>query len=252
MNHFENLQSTAVDLERLAAHLGPSAIAQPRSLKTRGLLLSQDILRWLDARLRAIPQITGDAASQYREKTFPLFVRKFGGRIIEIRNDLAARGLTNPLLDTIHEDMQFQGISPDYVVRETAEVIEQLALEIPPGETERPYKGFSDARIAQLAIDEADKLDSLLKDFQDNVRKGMSYQMAHHFFNVAFNTCCRDVIRNLHIELLIRIPSAKDAEVEDMFPLMLAEPQSGDVVVASELCASWLRMTAAKLRSRVS
>src|SRR5437773_12096901 len=50
MTHFENLQRTTADLRVLNTHLGPSAIAQPNSLITRGLVLSRGILQWLDAR----------------------------------------------------------------------------------------------------------------------------------------------------------------------------------------------------------
>jgi hypothetical protein len=203
------------------------------NIREHGLTLSKDILDFLAERQRNDPhpqQVPGFHASSdggadihnnstppFMSQTLVLFAQKFESRIADIRDEFSSRCLKDSSLNALHVNPEHNIFgNSDAAIREMGESIRKLALLFPP---EGLYNDTSDARLAEMAIEEVgtmdDKaqkaIDGMQAISQDGATQG-TLDFKRFLFWTDFRDCCLDQVEYLRADILKRLgPSACDS-----------------------------------------
>jgi hypothetical protein len=203
------------------------------NVREQGLTLSKEILDFLAERERNDPHTeqaprehgasAGGAINRvnmtpkYMQETLVLFGGKFESRIADIHDEFASRGLHDSTLDALYKDPahnMFGNI--DAAITRIAESIRTLALLAPPSGL---YKDVSDAKLAQIAIEEANKMDEMTSHAMGELSPRYpppvppDAEAIRFFFMSTFRDCCLNQVQYLRSELMKRLgPSAYDTD----------------------------------------
>jgi len=143
------------------------------NLRENGLALSKDILSFLEERQRANPGVQGppffgvgqsqsrsnnDKTPQYMKLSRDLFTERFEARIADLHDEFSRIGLQESELEGAYKHLPTIFGNVDTAIQHIAASIRTLALLCPP---DGLYNGISDARLADLAIEEADRVDAM-------------------------------------------------------------------------------------------
>jgi hypothetical protein len=206
------LQIGLEPLKKAHESAGPKVPAQPAAIvspppipsdnvRNQGLALSNEILDFLAERQRNDPQ-----------ETRVLFEDKFESKIADIHDEFASRGLHDSTLDLIYRYPGYDmvGNNVDAAISDISRIIHKLSLLIPPAGL---YKDVSDAQLAQMAIDEANKMDEKLDEEKQRLDTSPSRDAERFFFFTDFRSCCLDQVEYLRAEMMKRLgPSANDTD----------------------------------------
>ncbi|HLW51745.1 MAG TPA: hypothetical protein VKW06_02790 [Candidatus Angelobacter sp.] len=231
MSHFETLEGTRQSEQAVNVHLAqPSVTEHPKSLRTRGLLLSRDIYHWLEGRLRGTPQITGDAATKYRGDTFRQFESKFGGSLIEVRDELATRGLQDLGLDLIASGNASCYGDCDRIIKAGADSLSKLSL----AASEQTCSNLDDAKLIARALSLAKEMASLAlsaeSDIVDASRRGQNTRWARQRLTSNFDKCCWGEVSCVRNQLNKRLgPNFRTAEEEQAWERLYTRFGDGTV-----------------------
>jgi hypothetical protein len=218
---------------------GPTAPTQPvpivalpptpkDNVRDQGLALSKEILDFLAERERNDPHPEqappesgasqggasqhGNMTPKYMQETLVLFGNKFESKIADIHDEFASRGLHDSTLDLLYRNPGYNmfGNNADAAIRDISRNIHNLALLIPPAGL---YKDVSDAQLAQMAIDEANKMDEMTDEAMKRLETSPSPDSERFFFGSDFRSCCLDQVEYLRSELMKRLgPYANDTD----------------------------------------
>lgn len=84
------------------------------------------------------------------------------------------------------------------------------------------YKDISDDQVGQWAIEEADKIEQMAKQYMTTDPRRIRAEQ--FFFSAAFKDCCAQEVKDLRAEILRRLgPPAKDPEEETEWKLVFPE-----------------------------
>jgi hypothetical protein len=277
---FQKVVDTQKDVNSLASvndDLRQARLAQPRTtaqtakkeddLKTRALELSKEILEFLVLRRNADPQLgqegarfTGafdgpspenDKIPPYMKQTLNLFAARFQKRIAEIHDELATWGLRDGSLDAVYKNPAQTIIgNSDAMIAQTADAIHKLALWLP---TEGLYDDVPDARLGQMAVDEADKIEALAQKYLNRMSQATTSKdvEAQRFFCWAeFKDCCKEPVAALRMAVARRLGPA-DFDNSEMYAfdqLMNMKQENGVQPIFNY--APYLRGWGQKLRAR--
>jgi hypothetical protein len=151
----------------------------------------------------------GAGTPKYMRETLALFGDKFETRIADIRDELLSRGLQDLTLNALYRDSAHDIFgNVDAAIKEMADSIHKLVLLVPP---QGLYKSVSDANLAQIVIEEADRMDEMTKDAMNKMQASSSPDSVRLFFEADFRDCCLNQVEYLRAELMKRLgPSAYD------------------------------------------
>ena len=192
-----------------------------QDLRTRGLVLSKDILEFLADRQRTAPAMTiphvltssPALASQtppYMKETLAQFAQRFQPRIANIRDELLSVGLKDGSLDLAANDPTGMYGDTHTFIRNVGDAIRNLVLELP---SEDLYHDVSDADLARMSFDEADKIEKMGNDAINKLGTSESPDSIRFRFQSSFHECCLDQVKNLRGAMLRRLgPAAVDME----------------------------------------
>jgi hypothetical protein len=220
MHGFATLQQTTDDLKSVNARIHVSAPAQSSSLKTRGLLLARDMLEFVSDRIKKAPIGNAEKLTQYRTETIPLFMKKFGPRLSETRDELAAYGLKNSMLDEfLDPKLTLRTNDPENLIRQYAGKVMDFSLVVP---SEKTYEHVSNERLGQMMIDEANRVETMAKLYlQREIREGAGREkvlVAHWEFTNEFKDCCFEAIKDFRGIAIKRLgPAVIDTMDYDLF-----------------------------------
>ncbi len=210
----------------------PAPPARRDNIREQGLTLSKEILDFLADRERNDPhpeQAPGSYGAyegaankaanrtpKYMQETLVLFGDKFEARIADIHDELSARGLHDVELDSLYRNPARDIFGDvDAAIKLMANSIRKLALLVPP---EGLYRDISDAQLAQIAIEEANKMDEMTGEAIEKLKKSSSPDSIRFFFSTDFGDCCLNQVQYLRAELIKRLgPSAYDSREMILF-----------------------------------
>jgi hypothetical protein len=218
--------------------------SSPPDLKTRALRLSLNILEFLTDRQRHDPQLNPsrghggfvifpgggatDNASQYVKLTRALFADKFEGEIHSVRDGLASKGLRDSTLDGVtNSTISAWSGDSDFFIREIADTIRKLAILVVPDDV---YRNLSNAQLGDIAIKEADQLESMVSKTIDQMASSVPHgdnDTLRFWFYGDFRTCCLDDVKNIRGAIINRIgPQSMNHNEMDAFIRAMSEQTS--------------------------
>lgn len=179
----------------------PPASPTPKdNVREQGLTLSKEILDFLAGRERNDPHPEqappesgaseggafkhANLTPKYMQETLILFGDKFESRIADIHDEFASRGLHDSTLDALYKNPaynMFGNIDAD--IRRISASVRRLALLVPPNGL---YKDVSDAQLAQLAIEEANKMDEMTSEAMKNSKTVLLLTLLKFSFHQTF------------------------------------------------------------------
>ncbi len=204
-------------------------------LRTRSLRLARNMLNFvLDRQVRdpfsgTYPNFymvgtTGNAKNQegmpaYGKETIFLFAHRFDTALKDVRDEFSVYGLGEwTMLNALaQESPEAIGGNPYAALRQVADDIRKMALLIP---TDSLYKDTSNERLADMALEEADKIDQMTAKTKNELfnKPKELWNGVRSFFYFDFKDCCLNQVEYLRAELIKRLgPAAHDTEEMRMF-----------------------------------
>ncbi len=191
-------------------------------LRARALRLSEEILQFLSERQRNAPaaiQVPSETTTSesfaattppYMRETLTQYTSIFEPRIISVHDELSSWGLKDSMFDATYRDVGHMYGNTDWYIKKIADTIRKLALWVP---SVGLYEEVSDAKLAEMAIEEAKRMESMSQESL-NSRTKENYDSTMGFFQTHFRNCCLDNVKNLRGVIVRRLgPEAFD-EVE--------------------------------------
>lgn len=197
--------------------------AVPDDLREKGLTLSEEMDSFLKERqaheVGPPPNVVisggnfpndDNLTPEYMRETRSLFVKRFESRIENLHDEFASRGLQSIDLDSSYNSIPSTAGNVDSAVTRISEDFRTLASLTPP---QGIFRDKSDAQLAQMAIDEANRMDSMTNQAMSDLQHADTPDAVRFFFGRDFISCCLHQIEYLRAEILRRLgPSAYDAE----------------------------------------
>jgi hypothetical protein len=142
--------------------------------------------------------------------TRALFVERFETRIVDVHDELSRVGLQDTRLEGLYRDIPAIYGNVDLAISDLANGIRALALLCPP---KGMYKDTSDAQLAEMALDEAQKIEAMTNETMQHLAK-----TNRRSYNAEFRESCWNQVAYLRAEMLRRLgPSAFDYKEMDKF-----------------------------------
>jgi hypothetical protein len=192
--------------------------------REEGLMLSKEIKDFLAERRAHDPDVGQepgfDAAGAgmeldnrtppYMKETRELFEKKFEARIADLHDEFSRRGLQDQTLDSLYKNVETIIGNVDAAIGRIAESIRKLAALSPP---EGMFKDESDASLADMAIEEANKVGAMTDAAMRRLEaQELPDEVRFSFFS-DFKQCCLNQVEYLRAEMLRRLgPSAYDSD----------------------------------------
>ena len=208
--------------------LDSTAPSKTSNLREEGLALSKEILSFLDERQQANTRVQGppfygtgesktndDQTPQDMKQTRALFAERFEARIADLHDEFSRIGLQDSRLEGSYKYLPNIVGNVDVAIQRIAESIRKLALLCPPRGL---YKDVSDGRLAEIAIEEANRMDAMTGKAMRELPLTRTPDAIRFFFFSEFQQCCLNQVEYLRAELLNRLgPSEFDSREMDAF-----------------------------------
>jgi hypothetical protein len=202
---------------------GLPANEKVEGIREEGLMLSKEIKDFLAERRAHDPDVGPEPGFEaagagmeldnrtppYMKETRELFGKKFEARIADLHDEFSRRGLQDQTLDNLYENIATIIGNVDAAISKIAESIRKLAALSPP---EGMFKDESDTSLADIAIEEANKVDAMTEATMQRLEAQEIPDAVRFSFFSDFKQCCLNQVEYLRAEMLRRLgPSAYDS-----------------------------------------